>query len=325
METALVSIIIPSHNYGHLIVNTLQCLQQQRYQHWEAIIIDDGSEDNTKDVVAAIEAEDSRFIYIYQENTGVAIARNNGLKQAMGKYIQFLDADDLITPEKIALQVEYMEMNQEVDLLLVNTRYFHSTLPGRWFTDLSLTNQSTRGKLSGAGLPLIMQLIKNNPIVVHAPLFKSNILKTIGHFAPHMDYLEDWDLWFRIALEGYYFEFLDHENALALVRVHSLSASQKDNKLLEGEGYFRQRIAAAVKANHTLGSLERIEALKFNESELLNTYKYLMANTTISNLAKFKEYYLQLQNPKIFVSSFIKSLNLKRKLITLRGSKIQLF
>lgn len=314
MNYPIVSIIIPTFNYGHLIIDTLKCLKNQQFESWEAIIVDDGSEDNTRAIVDKFVKEDHRFIYLHQVNSGVSKARNYGLKQARGKYIQFLDADDLVSSAKIQIQVDFLENNPGVDLVTVSTRYFHTDSPEKLYTDLNLTNTSFCKPISGQGFPLVLKLIRNNPIVIQNPLFKKEILDITFGFVEHMDYLEDWDLWFRCAIGNFSFEYLDAPEAVALVRSHSISASQQDSKILEGEGYLRTRMKNAIKNNsYFTVDLKKI-ALTTNRVELLNTYKHLMGSTSLFNHTKFRAYYRQMRNTGLFFICFLKSLNLRRKL-----------
>ena len=99
--TPLVSIIIPCYNQGNLLVNALGSVLKQSLSAWECIIINDGSTDNSAEIAKAFCAKDKRFTYIYQQNGGSATARNTGLKHVQGKYIQFLDADDIIEIYKL--------------------------------------------------------------------------------------------------------------------------------------------------------------------------------------------------------------------------------
>jgi glycosyltransferase involved in cell wall biosynthesis len=96
-KTRLVSIIIPAYNAAPFLVETIQSLCNQTYTHWEAIIVNDGSTDNTATICDSF--IDKRVSTIHQSNTGVATARNNGLALAKGDYIVFFDADDLMAPD----------------------------------------------------------------------------------------------------------------------------------------------------------------------------------------------------------------------------------
>lgn len=109
-DYGLVSIITPSWNCAAFICETIRSVQAQTYQNWEMIISDDCSTDNTKDVIAPYLETDSRIKYISNEqNSGAAITRNNALKVAKGKWIAFLDSDDLWLPEKLEKQLKFME------------------------------------------------------------------------------------------------------------------------------------------------------------------------------------------------------------------------
>lgn len=105
----LVSIITPTWNSARFICETIQSVQSQTYQNWEMIISDDCSTDNTREVIEPYLKEDSRIKYICNpKNSGAAITRNNALKVAQGKWIAFLDSDDLWLPEKLEKQVTFM-------------------------------------------------------------------------------------------------------------------------------------------------------------------------------------------------------------------------
>lgn len=109
----LVSIITPTWNCARFICETIRSVQAQTYKNWEMIISDDCSTDNTCEVIAPYLKEDSRIKYICNpKNSGAAITRNNALKVAQGKWIAFLDSDDLWLPEKLEKQVSFMMENK---------------------------------------------------------------------------------------------------------------------------------------------------------------------------------------------------------------------
>lgn len=107
----LVSIITPAYNCARFIRDTIETVLSQTYKNWEMIIIDDASQDNLKEIVG--QYEDKRIKLITNtENSGAAISRNNGIKAAKGKFICFLDGDDLWDKEKIRKQVNFMKKNK---------------------------------------------------------------------------------------------------------------------------------------------------------------------------------------------------------------------
>lgn len=106
----LVSIIMPSYNTERFIADSIQSVLNQTYQNWELIIVDDCSTDNTDTVVASF--TDSRIRYLKNDvNSGAAVSRNRALREAKGKWIAFLDSDDLWAPEKLEKQIKFMEEN----------------------------------------------------------------------------------------------------------------------------------------------------------------------------------------------------------------------
>lgn len=108
----LVSIITPTWNCAPFICETIRCVLAQTYQNWELIISDDCSTDNTYLVVEPYLQQDSRIKYIRNDrNSGAAVTRNNALRIAKGRWIAFLDSDDLWLPEKLEHQVRFMEEN----------------------------------------------------------------------------------------------------------------------------------------------------------------------------------------------------------------------
>lgn len=107
----LVSIIMPSYNTGKYIVESIESVLRQTYSNWELIIVDDCSTDNTDEVVASY-LNDSRIKYLKNEkNSGAAVSRNYALREAKGKWIAFLDSDDLWLPDKLKKQIQFMKNN----------------------------------------------------------------------------------------------------------------------------------------------------------------------------------------------------------------------
>lgn len=108
-EEGLVSIITPSYNTAGFIAETIDSVVAQTYANWEMIIVDDCSTDDTDAVVAGYVAQDSRIRYIKNEtNSGAALTRNRALREARGRWIAFLDSDDLWHPEKLEQQIAFM-------------------------------------------------------------------------------------------------------------------------------------------------------------------------------------------------------------------------
>jgi len=124
----LVSIIMPSFNTASFIAESIQSVLDQTYRDWELIIVDDCSTDNTDEVVKSFQ-EDQRILYLKNEkNSGAAVSRNRALREAKGRWIAFLDSDDLWMQDKLSKQIAYMEEN---DYHFSYTNYSEIDVDGR--------------------------------------------------------------------------------------------------------------------------------------------------------------------------------------------------
>src|SRR3990172_4396851 len=103
----VVSVIVPCYNHGHFLAEALESVLAQSWQLWECIVVDDGSTDDTRQVVEAFVQIDTRFQYLHQSNQGLSAARNAGIAVCKGSYIQFLDADDMLEEKKLEAQIVY--------------------------------------------------------------------------------------------------------------------------------------------------------------------------------------------------------------------------
>lgn len=129
MESALISIIIPVFNRVHLIPETLASVRAQTYTHWECLVIDDGSTDGTQNVVEDLAKIDDRIRFYLRPEThlpGGNGARNFGIEQARGSYIQFFDSDDLMDPQKLASKLAVLQ-NSPLDFVISKTTFFGGT------------------------------------------------------------------------------------------------------------------------------------------------------------------------------------------------------
>lgn len=105
----LVSVIVPIYNVGKYLSRTLDSLLSQSFTDWEAILVNDGSTDMSGEIIESYAQRDERFKVINQQNGGASVARNNGMKTVTGKYLMFLDSDDFLHPQTIALCAEAAE------------------------------------------------------------------------------------------------------------------------------------------------------------------------------------------------------------------------
>lgn len=180
----MVSVIIPMYNSESTIEKTLMSVLDQDYKNIEIIIINDGSNDNSKILVENFMGIHTsyKFRLINQENSGVSKARNKGIMEAKGEYIAFLDSDDLWESNKISIQVDIMNKNKDIFLL--------STL---------LTNNKKKkstGKCKDIGFN---KLLFKNYFMTSTVVIRSEVFETMDYFNTEKSYSEDYDLWLRIS------------------------------------------------------------------------------------------------------------------------------
>jgi glycosyltransferase involved in cell wall biosynthesis len=124
---SLLSIIIPTFNRAHLIGETLDSIALQTYQNWECIVVDDGSTDNSEEILSNYLKKDNRFKYLKRPQIkpkGANSCRNIGLENAKGNYIVFFDSDDLMTPDHLEIKLSSIIKNN-CDYVIARTQYFN--------------------------------------------------------------------------------------------------------------------------------------------------------------------------------------------------------
>jgi glycosyltransferase involved in cell wall biosynthesis len=199
----LVSIIIPLYNAENYIEQTITSALKQTYEHLEIIIIDDGSTDNS--LAIAKRFQNNKLKVFGQKNKGASAARNFGLENASGKYIQFLDADDLLSGNKIELQVKILENNEENCISYCSTIHFDEG------TD-HLTNKPNPYEeafvnYSDQPIDFMINLWGGNTgkgsfISVHAWLTPKSIINKIGPWDENLNLDDDGEFFGRIALNA---------------------------------------------------------------------------------------------------------------------------
>lgn len=205
-----VSVIIPTYNSARYVVDAVESVLAQTYRDFEVIVIDDGSTDETPEVMKRYGAP---VRYLRQENAGVAAARNRGIAESRGRYIAFLDADDTWFPEKLERQMAALAgsggaracysafLEVKDDLSPVGVR--RSDRRGSAIEDLLL-----RGNVIGSICT----------VVAERALFES-----VGGFDPVLSQCADWDMWVRLAAET---EFVYLDEPLVTYRQHGSNMSR---------------------------------------------------------------------------------------------------
>ena len=200
-KAQLVSVVIPSYNAAGYITTAIESVFAQSFRPFEIIVVDDGSTDNTREALAPYQG---RITYRYQENRGVSAARNEGIRHARGELIALLDADDIWSAEKLALQVKAFCLHPEAGLCFTdNSKYDaagilqESSLAAglqQW-----ISNHRERGAEEISFGPLFQELLQRNCIHTSTILARREVLEAAGLFDETFRVCEDYDLWLRIA------------------------------------------------------------------------------------------------------------------------------
>jgi GT2 family glycosyltransferase len=196
----LVSVIVPAYNVESFLTETLESLQAQTYPHWEALVVDDASTDNTRAVAERFSRTDQRVCVLgHEKNTGVSSARNDAIARARGEWLAFLDADDVWMPEKLALQLELAQQFSPASFVFSNYMVWDE---GREV-----------GTVYPQGQPLprgdVRQTLAERCLFgTSSVLVRRELVLGVGGFDTSLKYAEDWDLWLRLAERGMHVEGL---------------------------------------------------------------------------------------------------------------------
>ncbi len=214
----LVSCIIPVYNRQELINECVQSVLAQTYSHYEIIIVNDGSTDQTSDVATKLAQQHAEKIRVLnQSNQGPGAARQLGLDHAQGKYIQFLDSDDLILPKKFELFINAFNSPDQADIVYATTHYYPIDDPKSYFI-WKLTDQPLDS--------LLPQFFVRRIWGTATPIYKHSILKQAGKILP-LSCEEDLEYECRVGLQNPKLHFIDQH--LTDIRHHSGDRFSVDN------------------------------------------------------------------------------------------------
>jgi len=215
-----VSIILPTYNRAHLVGKAIQSVLNQTYQDFELIVVDDGSVDNTVEVVKSF--NDPRIRYLrHEKNKGGAAARNTGIKAARGRYIAFQDSDDEWLPEKLEKQIRAFE-TAPPEVGVVYTGFYRLQDGKKIYIPSSGVTQKEGD--------IFNSLIKGNFVTTQAVLVKKECFEKAGMFDEDVSRLQDWELFIRIS-KYYHFKCIDEPLVIAYHQPVSISTNR--NALVE--------------------------------------------------------------------------------------------
>jgi glycosyltransferase involved in cell wall biosynthesis len=219
-QPALVSIIIPAYNAEPYLAETLQSCLNQTYPAVEIMVVDDGSIDATRQVAGNFPT----VRYFHQANAGPAAARNHGIRQAQGEFIQFLDADDILLPDKISHSIDLFQAYPESGVVYSNYEFRSQDL-SRAIHDTAKTV-----KVVPPGTELDFLIRTGTTLFgIHCALIRAEAVRAVGGFDEDIIITEDWHFWVKLAARGIVFRHLDE--TLVWYRTAPGSLSQQDIRL----------------------------------------------------------------------------------------------
>jgi glycosyltransferase involved in cell wall biosynthesis len=245
MNKPLVSVIIPNYNYGRYLKETIDSVLAQTYPNIEIVVADDGSTDNSEEVLSNY---GNRVKWFKQQNQGVSRARNQAVKQSNGEILAFLDSDDLWLPQKIEKQVQLFN---DAEIGLVHCG----------FVDFDNKGNLLKEHLDGlSGWVATDLLLYQRPVVLgggSAAIVKREAFDKVGGFDPNVSPAEDWEFYYQVArhykigfIEEVLMKYREHENnahlnvkrmerALLTAYGKIFSADESDIKHLKRSCYSR--------------------------------------------------------------------------------------
>ncbi len=254
----MISVIVPCYNYGHLIADTIRSVQQQTYTDWELLIADDGSTDNTTEVVKEFADNDIRLHFFQQKNAGPSAARNLALKQAKGEYIQFLDADDCIENRKFEIQLSVFQNKPEADIVYGSVRYFKNNPENKseWQYTYWGVNREWMPRISGKGDKILPAALKGSFAHISCFLFKKEIVGKAGEWDVGKRAAEDYLFVLKCVLANAFFVFHNESGSYSLARWHGANTSINMAWIREGERQMRIELIPILRKK---GNREAIE------------------------------------------------------------------
>ena len=255
MITPQVSVIIPTYNSARYVVEAVESVLAQTWQDFEILVIDDGSTDETEQLMRRYE---NPVRYLCQANGGVAVARNRGIRESRGRYIAFLDADDTWLPYKLERQINVL-------LEHPNVRACYSTFT---IVDAELNPLGiSRSQRQGSALE---DLLTGGNIIgsICTVLCERSLFDVVGGFDPKLSQCADWDMWVRLAART---EFLYLDEPLVTYRQHDANMSRNasllehDSLQVLNKGFAMPELSDALRA-------QRRAAFARNYMVLAGTY-----------------------------------------------------
>jgi hypothetical protein len=295
MHPPVISVIVPCYNQSRFLNETLISILHQKYSNWECIIVNDGSTDNTEQIARQFCDKDGRFRYVYKINGGLSSARNVGIREAKGNYIQFLDSDDIILHDKFLEDILHVENNESTDICVSEYKLFTTDSTKSFDTPISLRkfDCTLNGFLyswnSTFVFPPVCCFVKKDFLVKNNIVFNENVKA-----------FEDWIFLIQLSLNQAVFHV--HEKTLALYRRHSSNMTNDINFMS------RYAIKASFIVYEILPVHMKEKFINSIDKFILNLIRDLLDFDLLYGKANSKDYFLgnKILTPFRFISHFSK-------------------
>ena len=280
----LVSVIIPTYNHGKYLLEALESIWSQKYPLIEVIIVDDGSIDNTKEIIAAI----TGVKYVYQNNQGLSAARNTGVKNSNGEYFLFLDADDWLLPGSISTNVSYLKKDDSLA--------FVSGAHEKIFVDTGKSEEEAQV----ISQHHYLHFLQGNYIGMHATvMYRSWVFKEFLYDI-NLQACEDYDLYFKISRKC---PVLHHTAKIAAYRIHDANMSGNIPMMLNTV------LMVLDRQKSVLDNKDEKSAFKNGHKVWKEYYTLLLYQRLLKSKASFtKDAFIMLlkYNPKLLIKYILK-------------------
>ena len=195
-----VSIVIPAYNAEAFIQEALDSVFRQTYRDFEVIVVDDGSEDRTAEIIKQYGHD---VHYIHQKNQDVAAARNTGIRASRGEWIAFLDHDDIWLPEKLEKQVSAFQSSDDVDVVFCDMV--------RWYGGDNVRHESWRRRYNRRAVRrgMVKSLLLRCSFQPSTVMASKTCFQDGGFFDESLRVSSDWDMWLRLACRDHRFHYID--------------------------------------------------------------------------------------------------------------------
>jgi len=223
MDKDLVSIIMPAYNAEKYIREAIDSVINQTYTNWELIIVNDGSIDLTSELIKEITISNPKISYYYQQNGRQGKARNLGIQKSKGVFLAFLDADDIWTNDKLAIELDAINKQKNIDLIfsqgynLSNNKVTECNLLVKEIWDIDDFEK----------------FLHHNQIPILSVLVKKDAVSFVNNFSEQIEIqnAEDYHLWLKLILHN--FQFKSISNRLFYYRIHETQATFENRNLTE--------------------------------------------------------------------------------------------